>query len=97
MGVSIDNKGYYEDQEWGRQELSYLFIYDSQKILQMPTTTSIVVKILRNGKVQTKQILLEVYKQKGERILVYGHAASQFLIEHGLLFLELSLPFVETT
>jgi len=91
-GVALDNRGFYLDPGIGRQPALMLFALKGGQ-LRAPGET-IPVVVWRNGKEQTLQMKLRSYSGQAERIPWHVADQPEYLIENGLVFLELTIPYI---
>lgn len=92
-GVSIDERGFFEDARYGRQRLDLLFARGSSG-LRRPGE-KMKVRVLRDKKEQ--EIVLELKKTDGSAIrLPVREENPAYHVESGLVFIELSLSYLTT-
>ena len=87
-GHPIDRKGYFQHPDYGPLYWTHL-VKGSRKVGE-----NVEVEVLREGKIKNLDLLL---RKSGERLLashLYGQAPP-FLIKGGLVFQELSLPYLK--
>jgi hypothetical protein len=93
-GVSIDERGFFEDPSYGRQRLDLLFAR-SPRGLRNPGE-KMKVRVLRDKKEQ--DIVLELRRTDGTAIrLPVREENPAYHVESGLVFIELSLSYLTTT
>lgn len=94
-GVQVDDLGFYEDPIFGRQHALLLGNRDVKKKRMRAPGETVTVKVFRKRKVVELTMTLQPSSGKAERIpwLVLG--PPDYLVENGLLFLELSVPLVQ--
>ena len=93
-GVRLDNQGFYEDPFYGRQHAGMLLARDSKNRLRIPGQTVGVV-VFRGGKRVSLKMSLRAYRGGAERIKWMLNDTPPYLVESGLVFLELSVPFLK--
>lgn len=91
-GVPVDDLGFYEDAQFGRQH-ALLLGNRSPAGIRRPGE-SVQVKVFRDGKKQTLRMKLRSYSGRAERIRWLIQGEPDYLVENGLLFLEMSVPLV---
>ena len=93
-GVPVDDLGFYEDPIYGRQHALLLGNRDIKKKRMRVPGESVSVRVFRDGKVRKLSMTLKPSSGKAERIPWVVLGAPNYLVENGLLFLELSVPLV---
>jgi hypothetical protein len=91
-GVPIDELGFYEDARYGRQHALLLGNRGPQG-LRRPGET-VLLRVFRDGREITVRMPLRAYSGRGERIPWLVEGEPHYLVENGLLFLEMSVPLV---
>ena len=95
-GVVVDNRGYYEDPIWGRQNLHHMIVH--KKGVLRKSGDKLMMLVIRSGQKKKLSMKLKAYTGASERIPRYSSKYGKqpdYLIENGLVFLELSLPYVK--
>ena len=94
-GVKLDNRGYFEHPTLGRQEAYLLLAQDSKQRVRRPGET-IGLSVFRKGKEMQLTMTLRAYAGGAERIpwLLNG-GQPNYLVESGMVFLELSVPLLK--
>lgn len=90
--VSLDNRGFYEDPELGRQEAAMLLARKNGKI-RLPGE-SVRLRFIREGETVEKVMKLRSYQGMAERIPWIVKGQPDYYIESGFVFLELSVPYL---
>ena len=103
-GILIDNLGLYEDirrkrkgewaQGWRRQNAELLLTMKKGRVRKAGEIAKLT--ILRKGKKKMLKMKLRVYQSQGERIPSRVQGPPNYLIENGIIFLELSVPLLKT-
>ncbi len=91
-GVALDDRGYYEDPRYGRQPAQMLLARKSDRA-RVPGE-QIQVTVLRDRKKTVLNMPLRAYGGTAERIPWLSTGRPEYVLENGLLFLELSVPFL---
>ncbi len=90
-GVPIDSQGYYEDPDFGRLLFSYLVIKNRRPGDVVPAT------IIRGGRRMNIEIeLAQAPAESGAIPLNSAGEQPEYLLDGGLLLLELTLDYLET-
>lgn len=92
-GVAVDDLGFYEDPRFGRQHALLLGNRGNRASARRPGDT-VRVRVFRKGKEQNLQMKLRAYSGRAERIPWLVSGQPEYLVENGLLFLEMSVPLV---
>ena len=87
-GVPVDDRGFYEDPAWGRQHANLLFARRGTELRRPGDRLSVTV--LRAGERRDVQLNLRAYAGTAERIPWDVDGQPPYLIENGMVFLELS-------
>jgi len=88
-GVSLDDRGYYEDSVYGRQHALMLFMRDSRQRIRRPGET-LRVDVLRARANVHLDLRLAASDGRAERIPWLIRSQPKYLVENGLVFLELT-------
>lgn len=91
-GVAVDDLGFYEDAQFGRQN-ALLLGNRSPHGIRRPGDT-VKVRVFRDGKEQTLDMPLRAYSGRAERVRWLIQGQPEYLLENGLLFLEMSVPLL---
>ena len=91
-GVKLDARGFYEDPRFGRQPAQMLLARKGDRA-RLPGETA-AVTVLRKGKRMSVKMPLKAYAGSAERIPWLVDGPSEFFLENGVIFLELSVPFM---
>ncbi|MCR9144693.1 MAG: hypothetical protein NXI24_20815 [bacterium] len=91
-GVAVDDLGFYEDAQFGRQH-ALLLGNRSPSGIREPGDV-VRVKVFRDGKEVALEMPLRSYSGRAERIPWLVQGQPDYLVENGLLFLEMSVPLV---
>ncbi|MEQ9366383.1 MAG: hypothetical protein RIF32_19235 [Leptospirales bacterium] len=91
-GVAVDDLGFYEDPQFGRQH-ALLLGNRSPGGIRKPGDV-VRLKVFRDGEEQSLQMPLRSYSGRAERIPWLVPGEPDYLVENGLLFLEMSVPLV---
>lgn len=91
-GVELDDRGYYEDRRFGRQPAQMLLARHEGRV-RLPGETA-KVRVLRDKKKQDLKMPLRAYAGTAERITWLSNGRPEYFLENGVLFLELSVPFL---
>ena len=95
-GIPVDNLGLYEDihGKWGHQNAELLLTMKKQRVRKAGEIAKLT--ILRKGKKKKLKMKLRVYHGQGERIPSTLQGPPNYLVENGIIFLELSVPLLKT-
>lgn len=93
-GVSVDDLGFYEDPRFGRQHALLLGNRRPGSFKKRRPGDTVPVRVFRKGKERTVQMKLRAYSGRAERIPWLVSGQPEYLVENGLLFLEMSVPLV---
>jgi hypothetical protein len=92
-GFNLDERGFYEDPVYGRESISLLFARKPDGIIRK-SGDKIALKIIREGKPVDIQMELTSYRGGAERIPWIVNGPANFLLESGLVFTDLSVPYL---
>lgn len=90
--VNIDNAGYFDSGVTGKRPLSMIFVLDDSR-LRKPGE-KLRVQILRKKKIIPLKITLKPYSGKAERIPWVVLKRPEYIVESGMVFVELSVPLL---
>ncbi|MCB1303317.1 MAG: hypothetical protein KDK37_03540 [Leptospiraceae bacterium] len=93
-GFSVNPAGQYKDKKLGLQSMDLLFVRDGAGNVRRPGD-SLELKIVREGKEQTVNVPLRAYRGGAERIPWWVDGPPDYLVHNGLIFVELSVPFLK--
>ena len=93
-GKKLDNYGYYLDNEYGRLYAPLLFLSDNFATVH-DIGEKIPAEIWRNGKREEIMIDLKSSNQTSERIPQEFSPRSKYIVENGIVFVELSQKILE--
>lgn len=91
-GVAVDDLGFYEDKQYGRQHALLLGNRGPDGV-RAPGEV-VAVQVFRDGALRSVQMKLRSYSGRAERIPWLVQGEPDYLVENGLLFLEMSVPLV---
>lgn len=89
----LDNRGYYNDPDMGKQPASLLIARGNQG-LRRPGS-KVELEIFRDGHLTAIKLPLKSYRGGAERIAWFVQKKPAYIIENGLIFLELSRPLLQ--
>ena len=94
-GIPVDNLGLYEDihGKWGHQNAELMLTIKKQRVRKAGEIVKLTV--LRKGKKKKLKMKLRVYHGQGERIPSTLQGPPNYLVENGIIFLELSVPLLK--
>ena len=92
-GVTLDPRGYYEDPLLGRQSAPMLMVRSPKGKMRTPGDV-IQLKIIREGKPMELKATLRSYEGNAERIPWLVDGRPDYRIENGLVFQELTVPYL---
>ncbi len=95
-GHDIDERGFYEDPVYGRQSVHLLLIRSTDGNIRKSGDT-IPLKIFRDGRVVSLPLKLSEYSGGAEKISWLVPDAPAFLVESGVVFTDLSVPYLRET
>ena len=93
-GVELDDIGLFSHPSWGRQPAQLLLAMKGKSVREEGEV--VPLSVFRRRKVISVQILLQPFKLVGERILSKVKGQPPYLVENGIVFLELSVPLLKT-
>lgn len=92
-GTTIDERGFFEEQRYGRQRLDFLFARSLRGLRSVGER--IKVRVLRDKK--EEEVFLELKRTDGSAIrLPVREENPAYHVESGLVFIELSLSYLTT-
>ena len=93
-GIQVDPRGYYEDPALGRQTLRLLLARNPDGEVRRPGQVT-SLEVFRNGKKMKVSMPLRAYQGVAERIPWLVDGRPGFRIVNGMVFQELTVPYLQ--